>query len=198
MSGANDSPLRSWHEPIPAPIQEHMTGRSWHSDPRCPRFSALRLLHIPCWGFDHQAYMGEMVVAHAVADEALEAFDAIFTAQFPLGAMRLIAHFGGDDHASMAANNCSAFNFREISTRPELSQHAFGLAIDINPVCNPYVRANGFVPANGEPYLDRHNVRPGMIVPGGPVTNAFEAIGWGWGGDWQTVKDYHHFSKTGR
>ncbi len=178
-------------------LMREMLGRSWHDDARCPAFARLRLLTIPYWGFDDLVHRGELVVAEEVTDELLGAFEHIFRARFPLGCMRRIDVFDGDDHASMAANNCSAFNFREISARPELSQHAFGLAIDINPIQNPFVRPTGFVPPGGRDYLDRSDVRRGMITRPGPVIDAFDAIGWSWGGDWVTVKDYHHFSKTG-
>lgn len=182
---------------VPAHVEADMRGRSWHDDPRCPAFERLRLLRIPYIGFDELPHEGELVVAAEVADEVMRAFELILAARFPLGRMCRIDAYNGDDHESMAANNCSAFNFREISARPELSQHAFGLAIDINPVQNPFVRPTGFVPPNGCDYLDRTDLRPGMIARPGPVTDAFDSIGWSWGGDWVTVKDYHHFSKTG-
>ena len=97
----------------------------------------------------------------------------------------------------MAANNCSAFNFR-MAPSGKLSQHSFGTAIDINPVQNPMIIGERIYPAAGADYLDRGDLRAGMIVRPGPVVDAFESIGWGWGGDWTRIKDYHHFSVTGR
>lgn len=188
--------------PIPPEIRDEMTGRSWRAAPECPAFDELRLLRLSYWGFDDRAHEGELVVAAPVAAPVLGVFEQIFDARFPIGQMRRIDVFDGDDYASMAANNCSAFNFRLIGVRTDtgvarLSQHAFGVAIDINPVQNPWIREDTVLPPEGAAYLDRDDVRPGMIVRPGPVVAAFEAIGWQWGGDWQTRKDYHHFSATG-
>jgi hypothetical protein len=98
----------------------------------------------------------------------------------------------------MAANNCSAFNFRRVQGTNVLSHHALGLAIDINPCQNPWVRDARVDPPAARDYLDREHVRPGMIVRPGPVLAAFAAYGWYWGGDFNGMRDYHHFSKLPR
>jgi poly-gamma-glutamate synthesis protein (capsule biosynthesis protein) len=173
-----------------------MRGASWRDDPRCPRFEDLALLEIPHVDFDGEHQTGELVVAASVAGAILDVFAAIAAARFPIASMRRIDSFGGDDDRSMAANNCSGFCFREISRGSGLSQHAYGLAVDINPVQNPYISASGkILPPNGSAYLDRGDLRPGMLVRPSPVIAAFEAIGWEWGGDWTRVSDYHHFAR---
>ena len=111
--------------------------------------------------------------------------------------MQLVDDFGGDDAASMAANNTSAFNCRTVAGSARWSEHAYGTAIDINPVQNPYVAGSAVDPPAGSEYLDRANVRPGMMVSGGVGVNVFRFVGWGWGGDWSSAKDYQHVSLRG-
>ena len=180
--------------PIPTALQVEMVGASWRDDPRCPAWPELALIRMSHWGFDDAAHDGELVVAAAVADDVVRAFSRIFEARFPIERMVRIDAHGGDDDLSMAANNCSGFNFRTIAGLETLSNHSFGMAIDINPVQNPYIAGERVLPPAAAAYLDRADVRPGMIVRPGPVTDAFDAIGWEWGGDWSPRKDYHHFA----
>lgn len=175
-----------------------MTGASWHPDPRCPDWRDLALIRMDHWGFDGAAHHGELVVAAAVADAVVSAFELIFAARFPIERMVRIDAYGGDDDRSMAANNTSAFNFRTVAGLDVLSLHSFGTAIDINPVQNPYIGRERVCPPAATAYLDRHDVRPGMLVRPGPVIAAFEAIGWEWGGDWTPRQDYHHFATAPR
>ncbi len=178
-----------------------MKGRSWQDRPDCPARDQLALLSIPYVDFDSVDQTGEMVVAASVAEDVLTIFADLMAARFPIASMRLIDHFDGDDNASMDANNASAFNFREIVGGTGLSEHAFGTAIDINPVQNPYVFEGNILPPAGVPYADPENRLasvPGMIVADGPVVAAFQKAGWHWGGAWTTKKDYHHFSRSGR
>jgi D-alanyl-D-alanine carboxypeptidase-like protein len=182
--------------PLPDEVCAEMRGRSWQDEPRCPRLHELALLRLAHHGFDGAVHRGELVVAAAVADDVVAAFARVFAAGFPIAMMARIDRFGADDARSMAANNCSAFNFR-VAPSGKLSQHAFGTAIDINPVQNPMIIGARIQPDAGADYLDRSDVRPGMIVRPGPVVDAFAAIGWSWGGDWTTILDYHHFSLTG-
>lgn len=173
-----------------------MRGVSWRDDPRCPAFDDLALLQIPYFDFAGDLARGELIVAAAEAEALVDVFAAIAAARFPIASMIRIDAFGADDDRSMAANNCSAFCFREVSRGTGLSQHAFGLAVDINPVQNPYIsRSNEILPPAGAAYLDRDQVREGMLVRPSPVIEAFEAIGWEWGGDWTRVCDYHHFAR---
>jgi D-alanyl-D-alanine carboxypeptidase len=112
--------------------------------------------------------------------------------------MRLIENFGADDRKSMAADNTSAFNGRYVSGTRRWSMHAYGIAIDINPVENPYVSGSYVSPPQGRAYADRSLRRRGMIFAGGRVVQAFAAVGWEWGGYWRPARDYQHFSANGR
>lgn len=185
-------------EPISPAIFAEMKGASWHEHERCPAPAELALIRMNHWGFDGKVHAGELVVAAQVASEVVDIFERIFAARFPIGQMVRVDVFGGDDPASMDANNCSAFNFRLVAGTSTLSHHALGLAIDINPVQNPWLRDDRVLPPAGRDFRDRGNVRPGMIVRPGPVTDAFDAAGWDWGGDWDGYKDYHHFSRLRR
>jgi D-alanyl-D-alanine carboxypeptidase len=130
-------------------------------------------------------------------------FDAqplsLFTAKFPIRRMRPVDDYGGSDFASIEADNTSAFNCRNATGTSRWSEHAYGLAIDINPIENPYVAADGSTAHRASlPYLNRRDARPGMAVSGGTLVRAFDAIGWGWGGRWPGPTDYQHFSVNGR
>jgi len=183
--------------PVPERVRAAMRGVSWKDDPRCPAMDALALLEVDHHGFDGAVHRGEMVVAAEVADELVAVFEALFAAAFPIAGMQPIDRFGADDEASMAANNSSCFCFRNAPSG-RLSEHAFGLAVDINPAQNPMVIGDRVWPDAGRDYLDRGDVRPGMIVRPGPVVDAFDAAGWEWGGDWVSLADYHHFQKRPR
>jgi hypothetical protein len=171
-----------------------MRGRSWHDDPRCPPFSALRRVRVVHHGFDGEAHEGAFVVADFVAEPLARVLAKLFELGFPIERMEPIDVFGGDDDASMAANNSSAFNFRTIEGTSALSHHAYGVAVDVNPRLNPMLIGEAIHPPSGAAYLDRSNVRPGMIVRPGAALEAFEAEGFHWGGDWPDLRDYHHFS----
>jgi hypothetical protein len=177
--------------------QERMAS-SWRSG--CPvPLQDLRLVNVSHWGFDGAARTGEIVIHADFATEAVSAFDALFMARFPVEQMRLVDDFGGDDDRSMAANNTSGFNCRAATGSDGWSEHAYGRAIDINPIQNPFVTASGSVlPPAGEAHLDRDAAEPGLITRDGPVVAAFAAVGWRWGGDWVSGQDYQHFSATGR
>ena len=183
--------------PLPPKLRRRMTGVSWR--PGCPvGLDDLVELRMPYWRFDGTVRRGRMVVRDAQARKVLRVFRRLYAARFPIRRMRLIDAYGGDDDASMAANNTSAFNCRRVAGTDRWSEHAYGRAIDINPVQNPYVRDSTVEPEAGRRYLDRDRVRRGMIVRPGPVVRAFAAVDWGWGGDWRSAKDYQHFSRTGR
>lgn len=180
-----------------APVSEEQLAYSWR--PGCPvPVQDLRLVSVTFWGFDDEAHDGELVVHEAWAEAIVSVMERLYSAQFPIERMELVDAFGGDDDASMAANNTSAFNCREVSRRPGVwSQHAFGAAIDINPVQNPYILRNGTVLPPGA-VTDRATAVPGLIGPESVVVEAFREIGWGWGGNWSGVLDYQHFSASGR
>ena len=169
-----------------------MIGVSWH--PGCPvRISDLRLITMDHWGFDGTSHRGELVVHESVADGLVDVFGQLFAARFPILRMDCIERFDGDDDRSMAADNTSAFNCREIAGGGPYSVHSWGKALDINPLENPYVKDGIVLPAAGAAYLDRDDVRPGMILDGDLVVEAFAAIGFSWGGNWNRLKDYQHF-----
>jgi poly-gamma-glutamate synthesis protein (capsule biosynthesis protein) len=183
---------------IPEAIRTQMRGKSWRDDPACPSFEALRLLKLPYRDFADVLHVGELVVHVEVADEVARIFAQLCAAGFPIHSMQRIDHFAADDELSMAANNTSGFNFRVIQGTSVLSQHALGLAIDINPAQNPWLRPGRVDPEAGRDYLDRTQRRPGMIVRPSPVLDAFAAFGWQWGGAPRRPDDgpdYHHFSK---
>jgi hypothetical protein len=174
-----------------------MTGLSWR--PECPvPLEDLRLIEVSHWGFDHQTHTGEMVIHEDEARAVVRVFRRLFRARFPIRRMELVDEYGADDNRSMAANNTSAFNCRPVTGGSGWSQHSYGWAIDINPIQNPYITSDGTVlPPAGAEWVERsQNVR-GMIHDGDVVVRAFASIGWGWGGHFQSIKDYQHFSATG-
>jgi poly-gamma-glutamate synthesis protein (capsule biosynthesis protein) len=179
--------------PLAPAVRARMEGVSWHGDDvRCPRWDALAYLRIDHVTFDGGVGEGELVVANAIAPRTVALFRRLWELGFPIRQMRLVDEFAADDGRSMAADNCSAFNFRVVSGTQRLSQHALGLAIDINPVENPWRRAEGLVPIEGAAFADRTHVRPGMFVRPGPVVAVFDEHGWEWGGDWVHAFDDHH------
>jgi hypothetical protein len=160
----------------------------------------LRLVRVGYWGFDGRPRVGSLVVNRRVTDDAVEVFRRLYAARFPIRRMVPVSAYRGDDDASMAADNTSAFNCRAAVGSPtgSWSMHAYGLAIDVNPVENPYLLAGHARSTAGRRYLDRTRPRPGMAVAGGVLVRAFETRGWKWGGRWRGSPDYQHFSTTGR
>lgn len=157
----------------------------------------LRLIRMNHRGFDGRIHRGEMVVHENAVGPLLHVFERAFAARYPIRRMRVMAEYD-DDAEAMADDNTSAFNCRPVTGDPRrLSQHAWGDAVDINPVENPYVDIHGVVhPPNGRPHLKRSLGRPGQIHPGDALTTAFREVGWRWGGRW-THRDYQHFSANG-
>lgn len=175
------APQGSWRAGCPVPLAE------------------LSVLEVDHWGFDGAVHTGHLVVNRAHAQALVGVFRALFDARFPIERMELVDRYGADDHRSMAANNTSAFNCREVNGRPGVwSQHAYGLAIDMNPVQNPYVSGPWVSPPAGRAYIDRTRRAPGLIVENDLVYRAFARAGWSWGGRWRGDRDYQHFSSNGR
>ncbi len=169
---------------------------SWRAG--CPvPLSDLRRLTLTYRGFDGADHTGELVVAAAVAEDVVAIFRQLYAQSYPIASMRLVDDFGGDDDASMAANNTSAFNCRPVTGGGGFSEHSYGTAIDVNPVQNPYVDGSTVLPPAGRAALDRPDA-PGVIHDGDPVVLAFAAHGFAWGGDWRSPIDYQHFSVSGR
>jgi len=179
------------------PVTGRDLPRSWR--PGCPVGPAqLRLVRLGYWGFDRKPHVGELVVRDRVAGQVVRVFRRLYAARFPIRRMRKVDAYRGSDDASMAADNTSAFNCRFVSGTRGWSQHAYGEAIDVNPVENPYLQGTRVRPPAGVRYLDRAKLRPGMAVRGGLLVRAFETAGWKWGGRWTGSRDYQHFSTTGR
>jgi len=182
-----------------APIDAALAARmstSWRAG--CPvPLADLRYLTMTYRGFDGVDHTGEMVVAASVATDVATVFARLHEIGFPIAAMRLVDDFAGDDAASMAANNTSAFNCRAITGGTSFSEHSYGTAIDVNPVQNPYVRGAVVLPPAGAAYVNRP-FTPGVIHAGDAVVQSFAAIGWSWGGAWASPIDYQHFSRSGR
>jgi hypothetical protein len=170
---------------------------SWR--PGCPVARRdLRLLQLDHWGFDGKVHRGRLIVHRDQARRVLGAMRALFAARFPIKRMWLVDAYGASDDRSMNANNTSAFNCRFVAGTRRWSEHAYGRAIDVNPVQNPYVQGSRVSPARGRPYANRSRRRPGMVFGGDAVVRAFAAAGWAWGGYWSSSKDYQHFSASGR
>ena len=206
--GGSDAPtlparFKGTTSTIPPSLARTMRGTTWH--PGCPvPMSRLRLLMFRYWGFDGLVHEGPMVVNASVAADLLSVFRTLFRARFALNEVHLaLQYVPGHEDPSDRRDYTAGFNCRPVVTargpKHVWSQHAFGLAVDVNPIENPYVTFDGYVRnLNARPYRDRSLDRPGMIAPGSIVVRAFAAIGWEWGGYWSTDKDYMHFSSTGR
>lgn len=157
----------------------------------------LRYVTVSHWTFEGTVADGELVVHADVSDDVTGVFAALFAARYPIRSLHLVDDFGGDDDASMAADNSSAFNCRAVRSGTAWSEHAYGRAIDLNPVENPYVLGDDVAPPAGRAFLDRPDA-PGVVHADDAVVRAFAAVSWRWGGDWERPVDYQHFSVTGR
>jgi hypothetical protein len=174
-----------------------MTPSVWRRG--CPvALAALRHVSLPFVGFDGRVRRGALVVHNGAARDVVTAFRALYRARFPIRRMRPIQAYGGSDFTSIEADNTSAFNCRPVEGTSRWSEHAYGRAIDINPIENPYVSGGATSHRASEPYLDRSPYRAGMAVEGGALVRAFDAVGWGWGGRWRGISDFQHFSASGR
>ncbi|MEX2290758.1 MAG: M15 family metallopeptidase [Mycobacteriales bacterium] len=180
-----------------APVTAARLGSSHRAG--CPvAVTDLRLVEVTHLGFDGRPHLGELVVHRTQATAVVEIFRQMYDAHFPVQQMVTVEQYDGDDARSMDANNTSAYNCRTTTGGGGFSEHAYGTALDVNPVQNPYVRGTTVEPEAGRAYLDRSRVRPGMVVADDVVVRAFAAAGWAWGGDFRTLKDYQHFSLSGR
>ena len=174
-----------------------MTGVSWR--PECPvSLRDLRLLRLAHWDFDGRVRTGRLIVHEDVARDVLGIFRKLHAKRFPIRRVVPVDAYGGSDFRSIEADNTSAFNCRYVSGTRRWSEHAYGRAVDVNPIENPYVSGGSTSHRASIPYVDRSRHRPGMAYEGGALVRAFDAIGWGWGGRWTSVRDYQHFSASGR
>lgn len=179
--------------PVPSDVLRRSTWRS-----RCPvTLDELAYITMPFWGFDHLRHTGEMIVNRSVVDDVLTVFRTLYKTHFPIEEMRVVRRDEVHAPPTGDTNVTSSFECRQVTLGSTWSQHSYGLAIDVNPFQNPYVRGDIVAPERASAYVDREWRRPGMVLEGGVVTRAFDAIGWGWGGRWNSLKDYMHFSQNG-
>lgn len=175
-------------------IKQKIVGKSWKKD--CPiPIKNLRYLNLSCYGFDNETYIGEMIVHKDVAEDVIAIFKELYVNKYPVEKMKLIDDYEADDNKSMKDNNSSSFCYRKIANSNTISMHGYGLAIDINPLQNPYVVKKTVLPPEGKDFVDRSKLKKGMIIKNDVCYNAFINRGWSWGGDWTTPKDYQHFEK---
>jgi len=178
------------------PVTEETVALTWREG--CPlHWEELTMLSLSYWNFDGRPVKGRMVVNTTIVDDVVMIFEKLFEAGFPIERIALVDDYGGDDKEAMRHNVTSGFNCRYVDGTERWSNHAFGLAIDINPLINPWAREDNVLPLEGTRYAwDRENPIPGMVNAGDRVIAIFEEAGWSWGGVWGSA-DYMHFSKPG-
>jgi hypothetical protein len=195
-----EAALPAFSATVSGPLTRRDVPYSWHTGCPVPP-TELRAIGLSYVGFDGTAHTGEIIVSASVAAQVIKVFSILYRARFPIRRMEPVDVFHGSDRRSMAAGNTSGFNCRYAvapGTR-QWSMHAYGLAIDVNTVQNPYIEAGvGVQPPAGAAYVNRSVIRPGMAYPRGILVSAFSSVGWGWGGYWPGSPDYQHFSVNGR
>jgi hypothetical protein len=183
-------------KPLDKELEQRISGGSWKEGSPVS-MNELSYVKVAYWGFDDRGHMGELIVNKAVAQDVADIFEELYENKFPIEKIRLIDEYDADDTKSMENNNTSAFNYREVEGKPgKLSKHSYGLAVDINPVQNPYIYKNEISPEAGEAYINRETIKKGMITKADICYKAFTSRGWIWGGDWKYEKDYQHFQKN--
>lgn len=184
--------------PISDEVFARMAGKTFKSNCTIPR-DELRYIRVLHKNAEGEILTGELVMHESVADEICEIFHELYQASYPIERMRLADDYDADDRASMIDDNTSGFNFRLVEGTSNLSNHARGLALDINPYYNPYViPSSGYVsPPGAEAYANRNVDHPYKINEGDLLFNLFIERGWRWGGHWTSPKDYQHFEKNG-
>ncbi len=188
--------------PIGAKIEKRMRDGHSYLD-SCPvPLKELRYLRMSYRGFDGKDHTGEMIVHRSVAKEVTRIFGELYRLKYPIRKMRLVSDYGGSDWKSIEADNTSAFNCRPATGSKKWSRHAFGKAIDLNPLENPYVSRSGRIAHKASlKFRERKRKNPfkaeyrALLLPGDAAVNAFKKRGWRWGGDWHGIKDYQHFDK---
>lgn len=153
---------------------------------------SLVLLNVKHYDLNGKVQTGQIIVSKVIEKDALEMFQMMFDMKFPIEKMQPIVAYNWSDDRSMEANNTSAFNYRFIAGTTRLSNHSFGRALDINPRMNPvYYNDGRMSPKNGT----RDTTKPGTFHKDHPIVKEFKKRGFRWGGDWTSLKDYHHFDK---
>lgn len=188
-----------YQEEISDIVFERIYGKSLKEDCTVPK-EELRYVRVLHMGFDGETHIGELIVNQAIADDVTAIFRELYQSAYPIEKLRLIDDYDADDEQSMADNNSSAFNFRLISHSTTLSNHAKGMAVDINPKYNPYVKTvDGeelCEPANAWEYTDRTEDFAYKIDTEDLCYQIFTKYGFSWGGSWTGTKDYQHFEKV--
>lgn len=191
-----------YYESLSEELKAYITGKSYPDTDAAAEigYDDLSYVHILYVDFNGGTEAGELICSRTIAEDLTEIFYELFTAEYQIEKIRLIDTYRGDDLASMADNNTSCFNYRPVAGSEKLSKHALGLAIDINPLYNPYVRyttdSGQFVsPEEGEAYADRSKEFPYKIDSSDLCCRLFLEHGFTWGGNWNSVKDYQHFQK---
>jgi hypothetical protein len=196
-AGAAGPAFRSSIRPIPPGLAKEMTGISWREG--CPvGLRDLRVVSASFVGFDGAVHTGTLIVHRDVAVAVVVVLRKLFAVRFPIRRLEPVDAFGGSDYRSIEADNTSAFNCRPVAGTSRWSEHAYGRAVDVNPLENPYVSGGKTSHPASRRYLDRSRRLMGMVHAGDPVVRAFASIGWGWGGSWTGDKDYQHFSASHR
>lgn len=184
------------YRPIDDCILSRMRNKSYKPE---AGFSLDELVYVEVlhYDFNNEIANGELVVNRKIAEKVLCVFEELFAIRYPIEKMILIDEYGADDDCSMADSNSSAFNYRTIAGTSKLSNHALGMAIDINPLYNPYIQVKdgetNIYPANGVCYVDRELENPYYIHKSDSCYEIFARYGFSWGGDWSPSKDYQHF-----
>lgn len=195
---ATASTVTSPTPPPPAvgPVTAAELGASWR--PGCPvPPEELRRVELDVLGFDGRVQRGALIVHRDLVDDVVAIFADLLRQRYPIERMRTVENYpDAEDELSMRDNNTSAFNCRPLPGSDRWSLHAYGRAVDVNPLINPSIgSAAGLEPATARPYLDRTRDDPGMLRAGSPAVLAFTERGWGWGGAWRDPVDYQHFEK---
>ncbi len=192
-----------YYEPLSEELIHYITGISYPLDADTAEVSLndLRYVHILHYDFEGKVTEGELICNEYIAQDLVEIFYELYRNEYQLEKVKLIDEYLGDDHLSMADNNTSCFNYRVVDDTTSLSKHAYGLALDINPFYNPYVRADSaggwyVSPEGADPYADRSKDFPHKIDENDLCYQLFTEHGFFWGGNWKWTKDYQHFQKV--
>lgn len=181
-------------QPIPETVKARMQGNSMPDNANVS-FEELRYLTVFYYDYESRVRKGELVCNKAIAKDLLLIFRALFSKAYPINSIRLVDDFSASDEASMQANNTSCFNYRTVAHSNKLSKHALGMAVDINPLENPYIKSSFIQPSTATDYVDRSKDFPHKIDENDFCKKVFESFGFQWGGHWRSLKDYQHFEK---
>ena len=179
------------------PVTAAELGASWR--PGCPvEPGRLRRVYVEHIGFDGQTHRGDLIVHEDLVPEVIAIFEQLYRLGYPVEKIRTVDQYpAADDELSMEDNNTSAFNCRAIPGTSRWSQHAYGRAIDLNPLLNPCIYASGeFQPQNAAAYRDRSRSDPGLLHAPDPAVHVFTGRGWRWAGFWRSPIDYQHFERS--